>query len=205
MRQTAVTCIRHVIGSPPDRAAVECVAGRSRIQALDRRRPILQIMLKAPERHTQDYRGHGTTIRLVALSGTIDKAIGEVRPRQRANECRAFLRTNAEATPTRLEVRLTTDNHGTHKTPSVKTRMAHHLRIHAHFTRTYSVCLNRLERRFATPSERWIHRETRCSTVELAQAADDYLGANNGNSNFFCGPTPSIRDPEHQAMLHEHS
>ena len=83
-------------------------------------------------------------------------------------------------------VHLVMDNYGTHKTPSVKGWLARHPRFHVHFTPTSGSWLNRVERWFATLTERHIRRGTHRSTVELEQAIRSYLDIYNVR------PTPFV-------------
>jgi transposase len=56
--------VRDVVGlypAPPERALALCVDEKSRIQALDRTRPVLPMAPGTPERRTHDYTRHGTT------------------------------------------------------------------------------------------------------------------------------------------------
>jgi hypothetical protein len=56
--------VRDIIGlyvDPPERALVLCVDEKSQIQALDRTQPLLPMRPGQAERHTHDYKRHGTT------------------------------------------------------------------------------------------------------------------------------------------------
>ena len=56
--------VRDIVGlylNPPDRALVLCVDEKTRIQALDRTRPLLPMRPGQAERRTHDYIRHGTT------------------------------------------------------------------------------------------------------------------------------------------------
>ena len=69
--------VRDIVGlylSPPERAIVLCVDEKSQIQALDRTQPLLPMRPGQAERHTHDYKRHGTTSLFAALdvkAGTI--------------------------------------------------------------------------------------------------------------------------------------
>ena len=56
--------MRDIVGlylNPPDHALVLCVDEKSQIQALDRTQPLLPMRPGQVERHTHDYKRHGTT------------------------------------------------------------------------------------------------------------------------------------------------
>ena len=69
--------VRDVVGlymSPPDHALVLCVDEKSQMQALDRTQPLLPLSPGQAERHSYDYKRHGTT----ALFAALDIATGRV-------------------------------------------------------------------------------------------------------------------------------
>ena len=74
MTSSGCTCTR------PRRAVVLCVDEKAQIQALDRTQPVLPMRPGVPERHTHDYRRHGTTSLFAALNVATGKVIGEVLP-----------------------------------------------------------------------------------------------------------------------------
>jgi len=71
------------------------------------------------ERRTHDNTRHGTTSLFAALNVKTGKVIGEFRHRPRAAEFRRFLDTIEAAVPPSLDVYVTLDNYGTHKTPLI--------------------------------------------------------------------------------------
>lgn len=59
---------------------------KSRIQALDRTQPGLQLKKGRAATMTHDYKRHGTTTLLAALDMKTDKVIGDCMSRHRARE-----------------------------------------------------------------------------------------------------------------------
>ena len=105
--------------NPPDRALVLCVDEKTRIQALDRTRPLLPMRPGQAERRTHDYIRHGTTSLFAALEAETGRVIGQCHRRHRSVEFRKFLDTIEDSVPTDLDVHLIVDNYGTHKTDLV--------------------------------------------------------------------------------------
>lgn len=70
----------------------------------------------SPERHTHDYRRHGTTSLFAALYVATEKVIGECHRRHRSQEFLQFLETIDARVPAELDVHLIFDNYDTHKT-----------------------------------------------------------------------------------------
>jgi hypothetical protein len=79
---------------------------------------------------------HGTTTLFTALDIATGGMIGEVHRRHRSSEFVRFLRTIEAGVPPHLDLHLVMDNHGTHKTPSIKARFARHSRFHAPVSRS---------------------------------------------------------------------
>ena len=68
--------VRGIVGlhlGPPERALVLCVDEKSRIQALDRTRPMLPLRPGQAERRTQDDKRHGTASLFVANSAEVGR------------------------------------------------------------------------------------------------------------------------------------
>ncbi len=105
--------------------------------------------------------------------------IGECHRRPRGVEFRKFLGTVDEAVPAPLDVPLILDHYGTHKTPLIRRGLARHPRYHLHFTPTRASWLNRVERWFATLTERQLRRGVHRSTRELETALKRYLAVHN--------------------------
>src|SRR5947209_13665282 len=76
--------VRDIVGlylNPPDHALVLCMDEKSQIQALDRTQPMLPLRPGPLERHTHDYKRHGTTSLFAALEGKTSRVIGELHRR----------------------------------------------------------------------------------------------------------------------------
>jgi transposase len=174
--------VRDLVGlylNPPDRALVRCVDEKAQIQALDRTQPLLPMRPGQIARRTHDYERHGTTSLFAALEMASGKVIGEGHRRHRALEFRRFLDTVDAATPAELDVHLILDNYGTHKTPLIQRWLVRHPRYHLHFTPPGSSWINRVERWFATLTERQLRRGTYRSTQELEAALRHYVQTYN--------------------------
>lgn len=72
------------------------------------------------ERHTHDYKRHGTTSLYAAFNTLTGQVIGRVIQRHRVKEFLDFLRLIHRETPRNLDLHLILDNSSTHKTPEVK-------------------------------------------------------------------------------------
>ena len=64
---------------------------KTQVQALNRTQPILPLQPGQAERHTHDYKRHGTTSLFAALDVKAGTIIGKCVPRHRAAEFRRFL------------------------------------------------------------------------------------------------------------------
>src|SRR5438132_5276845 len=88
--------VRDIVGlylDPPDHALVLCVDEKSQIQALDRTQPLLPMRPGQVERHTHDYKRHGTTSLFATLDVKAGTIIGKCMARHRHQEFRRFLDT----------------------------------------------------------------------------------------------------------------
>src|ERR1700751_582185 len=97
--------VRDIAGlylDPPERPLVLCVDEKSQIQALDRTAPILPMRPGQVERHTHDYKRHGTTSLFAALDVKAGTIIGKCMSRHRAQEFRRFLDTVEQNVPADL-------------------------------------------------------------------------------------------------------
>jgi transposase len=174
--------VRDVVGlymSPPDNAVVLCVDEKSQIQALERRQPVLPMVLGTPERITHQYLRHGTTTLFAALDIATGRVIADCHPRHRAVEFRKFLNTIKKNVPTDIDVHLVMDNYATHSTPEIKRWLKRNPRFHFHFVPTYSSWLNQVERWFAILTEKAIRRGVHRSTRELENAIRAFIDAHN--------------------------
>lgn len=180
--------VRDIVGlymNPPEHALVLCVDEKSQIQALDRTQPLLPMRPGQVERHTHDYRRHGTTSLFAALDVKTGKIIGEMHRRHRSREFRKFLDTIETNVPDTLEVHVIMDNYGTHKTALIRNWFAKRPRFHVHFTPTYGSWLNQVERWFAELTQKQIRRGTHRSVRELEKAIREFMDAHNSDSKPF--------------------
>lgn len=76
---------------PPERAVVQCVDGKTQIQALNRRQPILPLLPGTPERRSLDYQRQGTTSLFAALNLQSGKIVGSLHRHHRTHEFKQFL------------------------------------------------------------------------------------------------------------------
>ena len=174
--------VRDIVGlymNPPDRALVLCVDEKSQIQALDRTQPLLPMRPGQVERRTHDYARHGTTSLFAALDVKTGTVIGECHRRHRSMEFRKFLDTIEQAVPQPLDVHLVLDNYGTHKTATIRRRLAKRPRFHVHFTPTSASWINLVERWFAALTDKQIRRGVHRSVRELETTIKRYLAVTN--------------------------
>jgi transposase len=174
--------VRDIVGlylNPPDRAMVLCVDEKSQIQALDRRQPMLPMRPGQVERHSHDYKRHGTTSLFAALDVKTGKVMGECHRRHRSIEFRKFLDTIDENVPPSLDVHLILDNYGTHKTATIRKWLIKRPRFHVHFTPTSASWINLVERWFAALTEKQIRRGAHRSVRQLETAIKNYLAVCN--------------------------
>jgi transposase len=174
--------VRDIVGlylDPPDRALVLCIDEKSQIQALDRTQPILPMRPGQAERHTHDYKRHGTTSLFAALDVKAGTIIGRCMPRHRAAEFRRFLDTVESNVPNDLYIHVVMDNASSHKTKLIRDWFAKRPNWHPHFTPTSSSWINQVERFFALLSEQQIKRGAHRSTKELEGAISAYVDARN--------------------------
>lgn len=174
--------VRDIVGlylNPPDRAMVLCVDEKSQIQALDRTQPLLPLRPGQVERHSHDYKRHGTTSLFAALDVKTGRVLGECHRRHRSVEFRKFLDAIEANVPPTLDVHLILDNYGTHKTATIRNWLAKRPRFHVHFTPTSASWINLVERWFAALTERQIRRGAHRSVRELETAIKNYLAICN--------------------------
>ncbi len=164
-----VAKVTDVVGlylAPPDNAIVLCVDEKSQIQALDRTAPMLPMRTGSIERHTHDYKRHGTTTLFAALDIATGHVTGAVKPKHRHQEFLAFLRQLDRAYP-EVDLHLVMDNYATHKTPAVKVWLAQHPRFHVHFPPTSGSWLNLVEVWFGIIDRQAIRRGVFTSVKDL--------------------------------------
>jgi transposase len=180
--------VRDIVGlylDPPERAIVLCTDEKSQIQALDRTQPMLQLRPGQVERHTHDYKRHGTTTLFTALNYKTGEVIGKCYKRHRTIEFRKFLDEIEAKVPKDLDVHLILDNYGTHKTAFIHNWLLKRPRFHLHFTPTSASWLNLVERWFAEITNKRIRRGNFWSTAELEKAITEYLQTCNENPRPF--------------------
>jgi transposase len=190
--------VRDVVGlylSPPDRALVLCVDEKPQIQAVERTAPVLPMRPGQVERHTHDYRRHGTTDLFAALDVKTGAVIGACKERHRAVEFRAFLDQVEAAVPADLDVHLVLDNAATHKTKLVHDWLVKRPRWHLHFTPTSASWLNLVEGWFALLTRRRLQRGVFTSTAELEATIQTYIDQTNAQ------PKPFIWTKSADAIL----
>lgn len=180
--------VRDVVGlymSPPERALVLCVDEKPQIQAVERTAPVLPMRPGQVERHTHDYRRHGTTDLFAALDVKAGTLIGACKGRHRATEFRAFLDQVEAAVCRDLDAHLVLDNAATHKTRLVQDWPMKRPRWHLHFTPTSAFWLNLVECRFALLTRRRLQRGVFTSTDDLEAAIHTYIAQTNANPKPF--------------------
>jgi transposase len=180
--------VRDIVGlylNPPDHALVLCVDEKSQIQALDRTQPLLPMRPGQAERHTHDYRRHGTTSLFAALDVKAGTIIGKCMARHRAQEFRRFLDTVEQHVPADLDIHIVMDNASSHKTKLIRDWFAKRLRWHMHFTPTSASWINQVERFFALLTDQQIKRGAHRSTAALEAAIAAYIDARNADPKPF--------------------
>jgi len=180
--------VRDIVGlyiNPPDHALVFCVDEKTQIQALDRTQPLLPLRPGQAERHTHDYKRHGTTSLFAALELKTSRVIAQLHRRHRSSEFRQFLDVIEAHVPAGLEAHIIMDNYGTHKTALIRNWFAKRPRFHLHFTPTYASWINLVERWFAEITNKRIRRGVFRSVKELQAAIREYIDAHNENPKPF--------------------
>lgn len=180
--------IRDIVGlylDPPDRALVLCIDEKSQIQALDRTQPLLPMRPGQAERHTHDYKRHGTTSLFAALNVATGQIIGKCLSRHRAREFHRFLDLVEQNVPDDLDIHLIIDNASTHKTKLIRDWFAKRPRWHAHFTPTSASWINQVERFFGLLTDQQIRRGVHRSTKALEAAIMDYIAVRNAEPKPF--------------------
>ena len=100
--------------SPPDRAPVLCVDEKSRIQALDRTRPVLPMTPGMAERRTHDYRRNGTTSLFAALDiAPVSSSASATSATGRGSSL--LPQGNRRPCSDDLDIHIVMDNYATHK------------------------------------------------------------------------------------------
>jgi transposase len=131
--------------NPPAHAAVFCVDEKTHIQALDRKDPVLPLSPGRAERHGFEYFRHGTLSLYAALNTKNGEVLGKTAERHTSAEFVAFLTDIVINQPRGKEIHVIADNLLAHKSQTVKDFLEAHLKVHLHFTLTYSSWLNQVE------------------------------------------------------------
>jgi transposase len=180
--------VRDVVGlylNPPDRALVLCVDEKPQIQAIEGTAPVLPMRPGQVERHSHDYKRHGTTDLFAALDIKAGTVVGACKRRHRATEFRAFLDQIEAVVPAGLDVHLVLDNAATHKTRLVHDWLLKRPRWHLHFTPTSSSWLNFVEGWFSLLTRRCLQRGAFGSTDALEAAIHTYIDQTNAEPRPF--------------------
>jgi len=179
--------VRDVVGlylDPPDGAIVLSVDEKTQIQALDRTQPMLPMRPGQVERHTHDYKRHGTTCLFAALEVGSGQVTTDTRSRHTGADFLSFMKRVAGAYPDR-ELHVVLDNVSTHKTQDVRDWLADHPRITFHFTPTSASWMNQVETWFGILTRRAIRRGSFRSVKELVAMIDAFTRQwNEGASPF---------------------
>ena len=179
--------VRDVVGlylDPPDGAVVLSVDEKTQIQALDRTQPMLPLRPGQVERHTHDYKRHGTTCLFAALEVGSGQVTTDHRTRHTGADFLAFLKRVARAYPSG-ELHIVLDNVSTHKTPDVREWLVKHPRITFHFTPASASWMNQIETWFGILTRKAIRRGSFGSVKELIAMIDAFTRQwNEGASPF---------------------
>lgn len=171
--------------SPPDRALVLGVDEKPQSQAVERTAPVLPMRPGQPERHTHDYKRHGTTDLVAAPEVRAGTVIGAGKGRHRAVEFRAFLDPVEALVPADLDAHLVLDNAATHKTKIIQAWLLKRPRRHLHVTPASASWLTLVEVWFALLTRRRLQRGVFTSTADLEAAIQTHIGQTNAEPKPF--------------------
>ncbi len=169
---------------PPDGAIVLSVDEKTQIQALDRTQPMLPMRPGQVERHTHDYKRHGTTCLFAALEVGTGRVTSDTRDRHTGADFLAFLKRVARAYPEQ-ELHIVLDNVSTHKTPEVLAWLGKHPRITFHFTPTSASWMNQVETWFGILTSQAIRRGSFGSVKELIAMIEAFTRSWNAGASPF--------------------
>ena len=169
---------------PPARAIVLSVDEKTQIQALDRTQPMLPLRPGQVERHTHDYKRHGTTSLFTALEVGPGVVTTDTRERDTGADFLAFMRLVAREYP-RGEVHVILDNVSTHKTPDVQKWLAGHKPFTLHFTPTSASWMNQVETWFGILTRQAIRRGSFGSVRALVAAIERFTREWNAGASPF--------------------
>jgi transposase len=171
--------------NPPDNALVLSVDEKSQIQALDRTQPLLPLKPHHIERHTHDYKRHGTTTLFAALDTASGSVIGKCYKKHRHQEFINFLNLVNRNIPKNRDVHIITDNYSTHKHEKVKKWFNRHKCFYIHFTPTSASWMNQVETWFGILQAKRIKRGVFISVKDLVQKIEDFIDHYNENPQPF--------------------
>lgn len=171
--------------NPPDNALVLSVDEKSQIQALDRTQPLLPLKPHHIERHTHDYKRHGTTTLFAALDTASGSVIGKCYKKHRHQEFINFLNLVNRNIPKNRDVHIITDNYSTHKHEKVKKWFNRHKCFYIHFTPTSASWMNKVETWFGILQAKRIKRGVFISVKDLVQKIEDFIDHYNKNPQPF--------------------
>ena len=181
--------LKDVVGlylNPPENAIILCIDGKSRIQALDRSRPVLPIPRRVPERQTIDYLRYGTTTLFAALDVLAGNVIGECNATHKAEDFIRFLKKVNKTCAKGKVLHIVMDNLSAHKTKEVYEYIESiPNRFVPHFIPTHSSWLNLVERWFAEITNKQIRRGSYASVTQLTNAIKEYIKSWNKSGRSF--------------------
>jgi hypothetical protein len=202
-----VAKVTDVVGlylNPPERAIVLSVDEKTQVQALDRTQPMLPLRPGQVERHTHDYKRHGTLSLFAALEVATGHVTNETRARHTGDDFLAFLRRLARAYPTG-EVHVILDNVSTHKTPAVQAWLAGHRRFQFHFTPTSASWMNQVETWFGIPTRQALRRGSFENVRVLSAAIERFTREWNAGSSPFAWVKTADEIPKAVRKTQAHS
>ena len=161
--------------NPPQHAAVFCVDGKTAIQALDRKDPVLPLSPGRAERHGFEYFRHGTLSLYAAFNTKTGEVLGKTAARHTSAEFVAFLADIVANQPRGKQIHVIADNLSAHKTKAVAAFLIDHPKVHMHFTPTYSSWLNQVELWFAKIERDVIARGVFTSLSDLKRKLMRYI------------------------------
>lgn len=171
--------------NPPESAVVLSVDEKSQVQALSRSQPTFPMMPGMPEKRTHDYARHGTTSLFAAMNVADGTVIAFTHRKHRAVEFKKFLAKIDAQVPAELDVHIVCDNYGTHKSPTIVSWLARHLRFTMHFTPTYSSWINQVERLFAEVTRDLLQCSDHRNVQTLEEDLRNWVKGWNENPNPF--------------------
>src|SRR5437867_2080085 len=147
----------------------------ARIQALDRKDPVLPLSPGRAERHGFEYYRHGTLSLYAAFNTKTGEVLGKTAARHTSAEFVAFLTDIVVNQPATQEIHVIADNLSAHKTKQVSEFLDRHANVHLHFTPTYSSWLNQVELWFARIERDVIARGVFTSVPDLRRRLMRYI------------------------------